>query len=388
MKYVITLLVVLMSAVVVGKTTKTTQDGNWSNGATWDNGVPVAGDVILINHIVDMDTDIDVSGSGSMTIGVGGRLVDGAGGSAYKLTIENNATFTVDGGYIKIEGELNVKNNTDVYVRGCDTVITGSTVLENNGDFSVDSCAVWIVNGDVEIKNNVDVFVDGFVKVYGEVETSNNAEMTGTGNISTTGSVNQNNGASLFGSGADCPSGPCFYGSGFPLPLSIVSFELSKVDEVDLEVLWKVHDEDEVLYHEVQRSLDGSNWELVEQVSSEGNSGYNEYKIMDSPGTGTFYYRLYSLQFSGRAEISEIRTVSFEDRFGVSNSFKFYPNPARDLLKFSGDFHSVTVMGIDGKFIKETSSNSLDISDLAAGFYSLRVLNSNQTESLHKLIVQ
>ena len=123
-------------------------------------------------------------------------------------------------------------------------------------------------------------------------------------------------------------------------------------------------------------------------MNSEGKSGYNEYEILDQPGSGTYYYRLYSLQYNGVAKVSDIRSISVKEFFGSQTEFKFYPNPAKDLVMLSGDYESVSILNISGKFIQKITGDRINVSELTPGFYTLKVSNSNQTERLHKLIVQ
>lgn len=87
----------LLGNAASAKTTETTADGNWTNASIWNNGVPVSGDSIRVKNLVTMNTDITLSGSGSLTIDNSGSLIDAPGGSSFDLTVENSAKLTLMG---------------------------------------------------------------------------------------------------------------------------------------------------------------------------------------------------------------------------------------------------------------------------------------------------
>lgn len=58
------------------KTTTAINDGNWTTGGTWDNGVPVEGDYIIIQSNVTIIGIVNLAGAGITTIEIqsGGDL--------------------------------------------------------------------------------------------------------------------------------------------------------------------------------------------------------------------------------------------------------------------------------------------------------------------------
>ena len=60
-----------------------------------------------------------------------------------------------------------------------------------------------------------------------------------------------------------------------------------------------------------------------------------------------------------------------------------YPNPATDFIKIDGEFSSVDVYSLTGKMLKSTTSNILDVRNLASGIYilSIKKMDGNITQS-------
>ncbi len=101
----------------------------------------------------------------------------------------------------------------------------------------------------------------------------------------------------------------------------------------------KLHEKNEVLLNwhtaselnnegfEIQRSLDGENWDKLAFVSGHGTTLEEQsYSYTDErPLSGINYYRLRQMDFDGREEYSKV--VSVEVGF-ASKALTFFPNPA------------------------------------------------------------
>ncbi|NQY66114.1 MAG: hypothetical protein HRT72_00095, partial [Flavobacteriales bacterium] len=201
------MLVILTSSMVNAQTTNS--NGSWTGG-NWDNGVPADDGVSTVNHVLSVDTDFKISGTGACT--VNGTLIDATGGSDYKLDVENSGELTVNG-TTTLGSNLTVKNSANIIISACNILTVGDMKVSNNVTFSIASCATLIVNGDLEIENNIEIECDGDIIVNGNVIAKNNATITGAGTLSTTGTVDIINSASIFGSTTSCISGPCLFDS-------------------------------------------------------------------------------------------------------------------------------------------------------------------------------
>ena len=82
---------------------------------------------------------------------------------------------------------------------------------------------------------------------------------------------------------------------------------------------------------EVQRSMDGENFQRAGWVNGEGNSNREvsyEFADTDIKANVQYYYRLKQMDFDGRSEYSEIISAQYNDRNALTIG-DFTPNPAQ-----------------------------------------------------------
>ena len=103
----------------------------------------------------------------------------------------------------------------------------------------------------------------------------------------------------------------------------------AKIIETNLSSRWILSELNNA-YFNIERSVDGQNWETIMKVNGAGNSSstinYIEWDM--NPILGLSYYRLSQTDFDGTTSKSEIRTVFFEGQ----DLFTIYPNPATSVL--------------------------------------------------------
>ncbi len=76
-----------------------------------------------------------------------------------------------------------------------------------------------------------------------------------------------------------------------------------------------------------------------------------------------------ALQSSGSgAEISEIKT-----------DFKLFPNPCSDFIIVKGDFNKIEIFDTEGKLIKVSDKNKIDVSSFKPGVYMLKTEKNTET---------
>ena len=63
------------------------------------------------------------------------------------------------------------------------------------------------------------------------------------------------------------------------------------------------------------------------------------------------------------------------------STINFWPNPVNDQLNIHGNYELITIRNIEGKIIAIlTNTETLDVSDWAAGFYFMEVKISGKNE--------
>ncbi|MGN6492028.1 MAG: hypothetical protein ACTHLE_08545 [Agriterribacter sp.] len=190
--------------------------------------------------------------------------------------------------------------------------------------------------------------------------------------------------------------------TGCPASFSTLSVTVNAVLPVDfLEVLalslngnvsieWKVTNEQNVDYYEVERSNDGVSFTAVAKVAFKpSTSDPNRYAFTDKVFTaesGKVYYRIRQIDLDGTANYS--KTVLVDARAKKTVDIKCYPNPTSNhafLLAISDKAQLADILIIDelgkvclklNKRALQKGSNIFDISrtmSLAKGLYRVRM---------------
>jgi len=154
--YFLVVLLTLFMLIGANATTYTsTQNGSWMNFTTWSPiGIPIPGDIIIINHDVVLDTSFAYT-TGSITVNASGSLINDAFGrdiwvNGINASFVNNGTTNIrflalsDGSFTN-SGDFNVKAMTNFIVAnntgtgnfiGVDSLYNDGTI-NNDGTFNI-----------------------------------------------------------------------------------------------------------------------------------------------------------------------------------------------------------------------------------------------------------
>jgi hypothetical protein len=188
-------------------------------------------------------------------------------------------------------------------------------------------------------------------------------------------------GKQMDGSGRPTLCGYRMYASSTPLPVEFMSFEAEN-NEAAVDLIWVTAMELNNNYFEVQRSVDGENWEPIGYEEGAGNSNQIlEYSYTDNnlPLTsGVLYYRIKQVDYDGQFDFSETRSITISSK----SLLRIYPNPARrgNDIQVKSDDPSITisVYTISGLMVHQTNSNFFPTTELEAGQYVVQVQYSNR----------
>ena len=172
------------------------------------------------------------------------------------------------------------------------------------------------------------------------------------------------------------------------LPVTLIQFNATGVNNT-VQLTWQTATETNNKYFAVQRSSDGITFSTVGTVSSFGNSTLqHQYSFTDnSPVRGTNYYRLRQVDNNGYFVDSKTVTVSFNGTL----LFTLYPNPAASVVHVNLSSSSpaiIVVYDMNGKAIAQKevssgiSSQTIDVSKLAAGTYTIMLVQDKHQQSL------
>ncbi len=177
------------------------------------------------------------------------------------------------------------------------------------------------------------------------------------------------------------------------LPVDLLSFSGYK-DGSRNQLRWKTATEQNNKGFEVQRSLDGVNYDPIGFVNSLAPGGSSSlelnYAFTDNNVTGLRqYYRLRQVDFDGRSKISNIVLLK-SDKPTLITLDGFFPNPATTTINMlvgapAKDKIMVIVTDMSGRAMitknmnVETGSNTLplDIAALAGGSYVIKLISSD-----------
>lgn len=190
-----------------------------------------------------------------------------------------------------------------------------------------------------------------------------------------------------------------------PLPVEMTSFTTSCHDAY-IEVEWETASELNASHYVLERSRDGSNWEVVSTIDAAGTTSQSSnYSFNDFDGAlkqHVLYYRLVQVDFDGEETIYGPISANCKTN---ENSISVYPNPATN--HFVVNVHSASsvekatlaIYDVSGKLIhqmeKDISEGENDFyyngSSLAKGLYTVRIISSDKIKGNFqpvKLVIQ
>lgn len=162
------------------------------------------------------------------------------------------------------------------------------------------------------------------------------------------------------------------------LPVTLLSFTGSTSGSTSL-LRWKTANEQSLKQFELEWSTDGTQWQQAGVTPALGSGANNTdytYQHIMTFGVNYYYYRLKMVDIDGRYTYSSVLKLSIDD----IKRLVMYPNPADRMITLvlpSGREAAVSIISTSGNVVYFTrtaaSSVSINISNLAAGLYSVRI---------------
>jgi hypothetical protein len=170
------------------------------------------------------------------------------------------------------------------------------------------------------------------------------------------------------------------------LPLVLTTFKGQSVSKAN-QLMWTTESESNTNHFEIERSTDGTTFGSIGRVSASGTTSLKtNYTFADNtPPIGTNFYRLKMTDKDGQFTYSQ--TIALATATVSPIGFRFYPNPARDMLTvepFQSNNATVRVLSTTGQIIvskKGATIVTLDIHQLQPGTYTVQIITSGGTES-------
>jgi len=175
---------------------------------------------------------------------------------------------------------------------------------------------------------------------------------------------------------------------GGPLPIDLVSFT-ADLDNSDVHVDWTVASQTNNDYFNIQRSIDGFDWEDIATVAGAGSSSQMlSYSYVDTdPYLGVSYYRLKQTDYDGNFEIFEPVAVLYDiDMVELLIS----PNPVTDAIRITtdgmvhNDLNIIRIYDVKGNMVLHNNligvlkNYSINVDALVPGIYIVKSKNRKQ----------
>lgn len=168
-----------------------------------------------------------------------------------------------------------------------------------------------------------------------------------------------------------------------PLPIQLLYFNAILDEESKIKLDWQTAFELNNDYFSIERSKNGTDWELVTTIVGAGNSNTTlSYSITDnSPYNGVSYYRLKQTDFNGKSEYSMVQTVEIIK--SKTPKIRAFPNPTNSQITVNGlasDLYNIRIFNKLGQDVSDyTTINyvdkfnyTIDLSNLPMGMYYIK----------------
>jgi len=183
------------------------------------------------------------------------------------------------------------------------------------------------------------------------------------------------------------------------LPVQLTYFNAKRSSANNVSLAWQTAQEIISSGFEIQRQIGDGNWQVIGFVNSQAINGNSNspltYSYTDNNSTnGVTQYRLRMVDIDGSSKFSEIRSVRGD---GQAGRIIMYPNPSSDgkvkvIFEDINGTRDVSLTDMSGRLIRQwagVTNNNLEVTNIPAGYYSLRVINRETGEqSVEKMVIK
>lgn len=172
------------------------------------------------------------------------------------------------------------------------------------------------------------------------------------------------------------------------LPVELSEFSATYVpDQGIVDLFWATATERDNDHFDVEKSIDGINFEVINQVNGMGTTlNETQYYVIDEhPAIGVNYYRLNQFDINGDSKYSEVRSVNILDE--EYDQLSVFPNPSNGMTELIFNSYMqyeavINVSSADGRVIINTPVQlskggnrfNLDLSNNQHGVYIVSVV--------------
>lgn len=428
-KYLFTFLMLTFLTVNSYSTTYTSAaNGNWMNFATWSPfGVPIPGDIVIINHAVVLDTSFAYS-TGSITVNASGSLTQS--GSRDILLNGVNASFTNHGtttirylalsaGSFDNTGMFNVKSvlnnialNNSGTLNGVDSLYNNTGTVNNGGTINIMTFYnnnIWHNFGTVQglttvvdsmwnqgtftnyngamlkadsATNNGTFINSGTIEylqftnftngVFSNYNSLSFTDMTNMGNFTNNGIITGSN--SMWNNEVfdNTSVGQITLGNSF-LNADSINLTASFNNDGDVIIADSYYN-----FNSITGSSTGSF--IVQDSSYNSGTMTGSFDFCDQTPPPSYPKIDWNLgTIDATITFCGLTTVAELDK----STFSVYPNPTTRIVNIGNQQQFVEVYSIDGKLLLQDFTNQINIGNYQSGLYFL-IIKDQEGNQLYK----
>lgn len=182
-----------------------------------------------------------------------------------------------------------------------------------------------------------------------------------------------------------CGGSSCLIGT-TALPVELINFNVKAMESYNL-LLWATASELNNKGFEIERSINGIDWQNVGWVDGHGTSNtVRNYEFTDFTQATTSYYRLKQIDYDGEFEYSDITIV--EKR--IQNKLVIYPNPTTGIVNLNREVEGYKIYDAFGLVVMESNNHvkSIDLTDLVKGLYLVETRLENNIIKTQRIILE
>lgn len=348
---------------------------NRANGITIGGTVTVAGSLTLTSGVIDLNSRSLQLGNSATISGTPGTSnhIDATSGS-FQKGYGSTGSFTFPVGDGTNYSPITLNFTAATFATGLASVNLTDAKHSNNSSTTDYITRYWTVSSSGITDFSCDVTA---TYIVGDVVGTEGNLYSGKYSGGDWTLLNQANAGTHAISGTVTGFSDFTAGETSAFPVEWLSFE-AKVEGDIVRLDWATASELNSDYFAIERSGDQRMWSPLEQVGAAGNStGIQHYRYDDTqPLNGKAYYRLRQVDLDGAVDFSAVVEITLIG----SEILAVYPNPVQEVLKIEvADNQKMHAMMIDmqGRVVVETvlitGTNSLLVSHLPAGIYTLRL---------------
>lgn len=177
------------------------------------------------------------------------------------------------------------------------------------------------------------------------------------------------------------------------IPVTWLSFDAKLVNKV-VQLDWKTATESNSSHFEIERSINGYQFENIGRVKAAGNSNsITSYNFTDRlPVKGMNYYRLKQVDLDGVFNYSEIRKAEIKTGLPLFALYNSPSNGSAIMVKTTNTPAFLGIFDIAGKKLKEITivnhTQQIDLSALPSGIYTAVLYKESSVIAVEKLLIQ